>query len=329
MKKLKLGVLGVSNHFIKRIVIPANQLSNVELVAVASRSKSKANDCAQSFNIPHAFENYQSLLNSTSIDAVYIPLPNHLHAEWILKAADAGKHVLCEKPLSMNADEAQYVVEYCQKKGVCLMEAFMYKHHPQWQTALDIIRTNNIGKVNYIHTSFSYNNPSPTNIRNIKEYGGGGLRDIGCYAISVARFLMRKEPIQVISQLNMHSQFETDALSTAILDFGNSKATFTVSTNSSPFQRVDIIGSAGHISILLPFNTYSDTSAKINVVTAIGQREILFEPVDQYGLMISHFADTILNKKPISNLEDDAILNQKVMDAIIKSNKSGHWEATS
>ncbi len=326
MKKLRLGVLGVSNHFIKRIVLPAKQVSNIELIAIASRSEQKAIECAKSFDIPFYFGDYQSLLNSSEIDAVYIPLPNHLHAEWIMNAADAGKHVLCEKPLSMNADEAKVVFEYCQKKGVCLMEAFMYKYHPQWQTVRNIIRTNNIGKLTYIHTSFSYNNPSAENIRNVKEYGGGGLRDIGCYAISIAIFLTGKEPIQVVSQLNKHQQFETDVLSTAILDFGNCKATFTVSTNSSAFQKVDIVGTAGHISVHLPFNTYSDVPAKIDVTTAIGQRKISINPADQYGLMIHEFADSILNKKLASIVENDAILNQKVIDAVFKSADSGHWE---
>lgn len=169
MKKLSLGVLGVSNHFIKRIVLPAKQVADIELKAIASRSKLKADACAKAFDIPCSFDSYRELLNSSEIDAVYIPLPNHLHAEWITKAADAGKHILCEKPLSMNAGEAQSLLDHCRKRGVGLMEAFMYKYHPQWQAVRDIIRTGNIGRLSYIHTSFSYNNPAPDNIRNIKE----------------------------------------------------------------------------------------------------------------------------------------------------------------
>jgi len=326
MKKLRLGVLGVSNHFIKRIVLPAKQLTNIQLTSIASRSELKASKYAKAFDIPHYYGDYQQLLDSTDIDAVYIPLPNHLHGEWIRKAADAGKHILCEKPLSMNAHEAKAVVEYCQKKGVYLMEAFMYKYHPQWQKVRDIIRTNNIGKISFIHTSFSYNNPSPTNIRNIKAYGGGGLRDIGCYAISSARYLIEKEPIQVISQRVEHPDFKTDALSTAILDFGNCKATFTVSTNSNAFQKVDVIGTVGYITIHLPFNSYTDVPAKLTVVTAIGHREITIAPTDQYGLMLTGFANAILEQKPFSDIEDDAILNQKVIDAVINSAHTGRWE---
>jgi len=326
MKKISLGVLGVSNHFIKRVVLPAQQLANIDLKAIASRSELKAREYAKAFEIPHSYGDYQSLLDSSDIDAVYIPLPNHMHAEWIKKAADANKHILCEKPLSMSADEAKMVVEYCQTKGVYLMEAFMYKYHPQWQTVQNIIRTNNIGKISYINTSFSYNNPSPKNIRNIKEYGGGGLRDIGCYAISVSRYLIGKEPCQVVSQINAHPEFGTDELSSAILDFGNCKATFTVGTSSSAFQKVDIIGTAGHITVHLPFNTYEDVPAKVTVVTAIGQREISFPSANQYGLMIQAFADDILDQKQVSLVEDDAILNQKVIDAVQRSAESGRWE---
>ncbi len=326
MKTLRLGILGVSNHFIKRIVLPASETSCIQLAAIASRSESKAIEAAKEFGIDQAYGSYEELLRSDQVDAVYIPLPNHLHTEWIKKAADAGKHILCEKPMCMHADEVIDVVEYCQKKDVYLMEAFMYKHHPQWQKARDVIRTNNIGKIRYISTSFSYNNPAPSNIRNIKEYGGGGLRDIGCYAISVPRFLLGREPKRVISLLNEHKEFGTDELSSAILDFGDTQATFTVSTGASAFQKVDIIGTAGRVTVDLPFNTYADTDAKLIVDSAIGHREILIPPIDQYGQMLEDFANMIHNKTDISAEEDDAINNQRVIDAIFKSSVSEKWE---
>lgn len=326
MKKIKLGVLGVSNHFIKRIVLPLKEQEDIELKAIASRCSAKASDCAYRFEVPKSFKDYQSLLNNEEIDAVYIPLPNHLHAEWIKKAASAGKHVLCEKPLCLNADEVEEVIEHCQKNNVVLMEAFMYKHHPQWIKVRDIVRTNNIGTIRYINTSFSYNNPTATNIRNIKEYGGGGMRDIGCYAISVARFLLEKEPKQVIGLLDYHSEFGTDILSTAILDFGKARATFNVSTSANAFQKVDIVGSAGRITVHLPFNTYTDVIARVTVDTAIGEREIHFKPKDQYGMMLADFARMIRSEESVSKEEEDAYLNQKVIDAVIKSADSGIWE---
>ncbi|WP_439181966.1 Gfo/Idh/MocA family protein [Carboxylicivirga taeanensis] len=327
MKRIKLGVLGVSNHFIKRVVVPVQGLENVELAAIASRSELKAADVARQFNIEQAYGSYEALLNDNTIEAVYIPLPNHLHAEWIKKAADAGKHVLCEKPLSMDATEAMEVAEYCQKKGVVLMEAFMYKYHPQWKKVSEIIRTNNIGKVQYINTSFSYNNPSAANIRNIKEYGGGGLRDIGCYAISLSRFLMGKEPEKVIGLMSYHAEFKTDSLTTAILDFGGARATFNVSTAAAAFQKVDIVATAGRITIHLPFNAYNDVPAKVTVDSAIGTREINFEPVDQYALMVAEFAEIVLDKGHALENSDDAILNQKVLDAVVRSSEAGTWES--
>ncbi|MBS2213069.1 Gfo/Idh/MocA family oxidoreductase [Carboxylicivirga mesophila] len=327
MMKLKIGVLGVSNHFIKRVVLPMQELSNIELYAIASRSLNKSAEVAQQFNIEHYYGSYDQLLANKEVEAVYIPLPNHMHAEWIKKAANTGKHILCEKPMSMNAEEAMEVVEYCQKRGVILMEAFMYKHHPQWLKVRDIIRTNNIGKIQYINTSFSYNNASASNIRNVKEYGGGGLRDIGCYAISVPRFLLGKEPEKVVSLLSFHPEFGTDMLTSAILDFGTARATFNVSTCASAFQTVDVVASAGRITIDLPFNAYNDVPAKVTVESAIGTREILIEAADQYGLMIADFAEMVEGKQQVSVSEDDAILNQKVLDAVIRSSETSSWES--
>lgn len=326
MKRIKLGVLGVSNHFVKRVMLPLCELEKVELFAIASRSEQRAAETAHTFNVRKAYGSYEALINDTEVDAVYIPLPNHMHAQWIKLAAAAGKHILCEKPLCMNAAEAVEVVEFCQKKGVVLMEAFMYKYHPQWQKVRDIIRTNNIGKVQYINTSFSYNNPSATNIRNIKDFGGGGLRDIGCYGISVPRFLLGKEPVRVVSLLTNHPEFGTDMLTTAILDFGTARATFNVSTCANAFQKVDIVATAGRVTVHLPFNAYNDVICRITVDSAIGTREILIDPVDQYGLMINEFAELINQHEMVSSGEDDAILNQKVLDAVLKSSQTNAWE---
>ncbi|TRX71216.1 Gfo/Idh/MocA family protein [Carboxylicivirga sp. M1479] len=326
MKTIKLGGLGASNHFIKRIVLPATALESVDIVAIASRSAAKAEQVSKQFNIPKYYQSYEALLNDEELDAVYIPLPNHLHAEWIKKAALKGKHILCEKPMCMTSQELIEVKEVCDKNNVILMEAYMYKYHPQWIKVRDIIRTNNIGNIKYINTLFSYNNPSPSNIRNIKEYGGGGLRDIGCYAISVPRFLLDREPVRVISTMNYHKEFGTDDLTSAILDFESAQATFTVSTSTAAFQRVEIIATAGRITIHLPFNTYTDVPAKITVDTAISSRDILIDPVDQYGLMIDAFA-AMVNKGEES--DDDDLHNQKVLDAIERSSLSQSWEAIS
>ena len=326
MEKLRIGVLGVSNHFIKRIVLPLQKTSYCYVNGIASRDEEKAMSASGLFNIPNSYASYDELLDDDDIDAVYIPLPNHMHAEWIKKAADAGKHILCEKPMCMNAEEAKEAVDYASKKGVKLMEAFMYKFHPLWQHLKNVVTTNQIGKITYIHISFSYNNPSKTNIRNVKEFGGGAMMDIGCYAVSVARFVLDREPSKVVSLISRHPEFGTDMLSSAIMDFDGARATFSVGTLSEAHQKVEIIGTSGKIIIPLPFNTYVDVKSSISITGNIGEREIDFAPADQYGIMFDAFAKAVLQDESVPVSLNDAINNQKVVDAIFRSGESMKWE---
>ena len=326
MKKLKIGVLGVSNHFVKRIVLPLQKTQNCYIYGIASRNEEKAAFASKQFNIPKYYNSYDELLSDDDIDMVFIPLPNHLHAEWIKKSAEARKHILCEKPLCLNAGEAEEAIAYAEKKGVKLMEAFMYKFHPLWVHVKDIVRTNQIGKITYLHTSFSYNNPSRTNIRNIKEYGGGAMMDIGCYAVSVPRFILDSEPVKVVSLISEHPEFGTDMLSTAIMDFGGARATFSVGTTSEPHQRVEITGTAGKISIPVPFNTFVDVKSSITITNNIGTRAVEFKPADQYGIMFDAFADAVIRDKEVPVSIDDAIKNQKVVDAVFRSAGTMNWE---
>jgi predicted dehydrogenase len=285
MKKLKIGILGTSNHFLKRIVLPLQQTNNCEAFAIGSRNIEKAEAMAQEFNIPMWYGSYQAVLDDPDVDMIYIPLPNHMHKEWVEKSIDAGKPVLCEKPLGMTAAEANQMVAKAQEAGIPLMEGFMYMFHPMWQHARNIIKTGQIGDVQYIHTAFSYNNPSPTNIRNIPEYGGGALMDIGCYAISVPRFIMGKEPAQVMALQSTHPS----------------------------------------ITIHIPFNTYVDVAAKMTVTDGMGTRDIEFPPANAYGLMFDAFADAVINNKPLPVSHLDAINNMKVIDAVQKSGETNEW----
>jgi predicted dehydrogenase len=326
MDKFKIGILGTSNHFMKRIVLPLRESKYCETYAIGSRNINKAASVAQKFNIPLWFNSYEAVLETPEVDMVYIPLPNHRHKEWVDKAIDAGKPVLCEKPLGMNLQEARQMVEKAADADIPLMEAFMYKFHPMWQHARDIVQSKQIGHVHYIHTSFSYNNTSPSNIRNIPEYGGGALLDIGCYAISVPRFIMDSEPVKVMALDAIHPDFGTDMHFSAILDFEGSRATFSVSTTSKAFQRVDIIGSSGSISIHLPFNTYVDVSAKMTVADSLGVRDVEFPVSNAYGLMFDAFAHAVKEKKPLplSGMMD-AIKNMEIVDAVKKSAGNGQW----
>lgn len=325
MKKLRIGILGVSNHFIKRIIIPLTNSTNCTPFAIASRTTDNAAQAAKEFNIPVIHNNYQAILDDPNVDAVYIPLPNHIHAEWVIKSLKAGKPVLCEKPLAMNLHEAETMIKESEKTRVPLMEAFMFRFHPTWIHVRDLVRTNQLGKINYIHTSFSYNNPSPSNIRNIAAYGGGSLMDIGCYAISAPRFILNREPLRVMSLISTHPEFKTDMQTSGLLDFGESRATFHVSTTAEPFQKVDIIGTSGSVTIPIPFNTYVDTPSSIIVNTGMGSREIIFPVSNPYQLMFEEFASSVIENKSVPLPLSDAINNMKIIDAIRKSSEYNNW----
>lgn len=326
MNSVAWGVLSVSNHYRLRVhhQLADSTLSRVH--AIASRDSEKARLAARELGLEKSYGSYEALLADSSIDAVYIPLPNHLHAEWIKKAADAGKHILCEKPFAMDAAQASDAVRYAESRGVKIMEAFMYRFHPQWAHALSVVRSGEIGKIKFIHTQFTFDNKDPRNIRNILEAGGGALYDIGCYACSSARFIMGREPIRAISLVQRDSEFGTDILSSGVLDFGDSRALFTVSTQSFPVQQVDIIGSSGSISIYLPFNMYDDLPADMRIVTSIGSRMVKLGPAGQYRLMFDAFSRSILDGVPVPTPPSDAIGNMKAIDALFRSEKSGSWE---
>jgi len=325
MKPLRLGVLGVAYHFISRVLRPVQKSSLIELYAISSRSLEKSKNVSEKYNIPKYYGSYQDLLNDKSIEAVYIPLPNHLHLEWIKKSADAGKHIICEKPIALNTTEAKEAIDYALKKGVKIMEAFMYKFHPQWTYAKDLIKFGSFGKIQSIHTFFGYSNSDPENIRNIKSMGGGAILDIGCYAVSSSRFILGSEPKRVISLNDFDKNFGTDILSSGILDFGGVRTVFTVATQTFPWQKVEVHGSDGMFTVDMPFNPFDDYPAKITVNTSNGIREIRFDPVDHYGLEFEEFAKAIRNDTEVPNPPIDAINNIKVLDALFKSGETGNW----
>ncbi|MFC1538902.1 Gfo/Idh/MocA family protein [Candidatus Latescibacterota bacterium] len=326
MKPVRWGILSTANIFTKAFLVPMQKSEKVELYGIASRNAEKAKVAASSCGIPNHYGSYEDMLSDTSIEAVYIPLPNNMHLEWIKKSADAGKHILCEKPLTMNAGEAREAADYCKTKGVLLMEAFMYRYNPQWKRAKEIITTGNIGTVRSVQTYFSYNNNNPKNIRNIPELGGGALYDIGCYAISAARFMFGREPVKTVSLINRHSDFKTDILTSGILDFDDGHSVFTVGTLNFPYQKVDIIGTGGSIHIRIPFNTYTDVPAEMTVVTSVGSRELKFHPADQYEIQIDAFSESVRNGSPEPTPIEDAINNMSVIDAVFRSEQSGNWE---
>jgi predicted dehydrogenase len=326
MKPVVWGVMSISSHYVGRVHTNARKSPLIEMRGIASRSQEKARKAAAALRIPKAYGSYEELLADREIEAVYIPLPNHLHAEWVKKAADAGKHVLCEKPFALNAAEAEETMRYAESKGVLVMEALMYRFHPQWERVLEIIRSGELGEIHAVHSFFSYMIPDPTNIRNILDIGGGGLRDIGGYAVSCARLLLDAEPARVMSLVHRDANLRTDTLSTAVMDFGKARSVFTVATQTQAWQRVDVIGSGGQLSVLIPFNPHPDVSAEITVINWLGPRTITLPVSDQYALLLEAFSRAVRAGGPVPLPPRDAVKNLKVTDALFRSEKSGGWE---
>jgi predicted dehydrogenase len=327
MSKLKMGALGASGHLLTRIMLPLSQSEEVELIALASRNKEKAEKEALKWNIPKIYGSYEALLEDAEIEAVYIPLPNHMHLEWMKKAIDAKKHVLCEKPFTLDAKETDELIAYAKDKGVKIMEAFMYRFHPKWKKVQELMKVSGIGEVQTIHTIFSYNNQDENNIRNIKEYGGGALMDIGCYAINSARYILGQDPVSVVSKISYSDAFGTDILSSAILDFGKTRVLFTVGTAMYPMQEVKIYGTGGSIEVVIPFNDLDDIKGKIIVTTSLGQRVLEFEPTNQYGEMLDAFAKAVKDDIDVPLSLEDSRMNMHIIDQLVKSGKSNQWES--
>ena len=332
MKKLRMGVLGCSRHYALRVATPLRSSLLVEPYAVASRDAAKAKQFAKTWNLPVSYGSYEELLADPSVDFVYIPLPNHLHLEYIKKSADAGKPILCEKPLCLNAKEAAEAAEYCKKRKQPLMEAFMYRFHPQWVRAVEVVRAGELGNVLATSGVFAYTNKDGENIRNKADCGGGAILDIGCYTVSTSRLLMGGEPKRVAASLARDPVFKTDILSSAILDYGDGRtSTFTVSTQMFPHQRVTAYGTNGSLSVEIPFNMFADTPGKLTIATGIAKREVETQSVDQYLLMFDAFAQAVAEKTGSENLQvptpvSDAIANMAVLDAVFAAAASGKWE---
>ena len=326
MKPLTMGILGVAEHFRLRVRVPVVGLEEVRIKGVASRSLERAKVAAAEWQFEKGYGSYDDLLADDEIEAVYIPLPNHLHGEWIKKCADAGKHILCEKPIDLDQARAREAVEYAESKGVLLMEAFMYRFHPQWIRARELVEIGEIGAPQAIHTIFTYNNQDPENIRNNPDIGGGALLDIGCYAVSSARFLLGQEPSRVVCTIERHPTFGTDSLASAILDFGGARALFTVSTAMWPKQQVRVFGTGGTLAVNLPFNAFPDVPLTVTMENDLGVREIATGPVDQYAEMFKAFAAAVRAGGPVPTPPSDALANMKVLDALFRSAETGRWE---
>ena len=326
MKKLNWGILSTAKIGIEK-VIPAMQQGKLnEIVAIASRTHESAREAAKNLKIPKAYSSYQDLLDDTSIEAVYIPLPNHMHVPWTIKALAANKHVLCEKPIALTATEAKELLKETEKfPHLKVMEAFMYRHHPQWIRALELINGGGIGMVKTIHSFFSYYNDDPENIRNMVDIGGGGLMDIGCYCISLARLIFDEEPQRVFGKIEYDPGFETDRICSGILDFVQGTSTFTCSTQLVPYQRVNVFGTKGRIEIEIPFNAPPDKPCKMLFQNNEIIEEIEIKICDQYTIQGDLFSLAVLKNEKVPTPIEDAVENMKVLEAVIQSAEKEEW----
>ena len=326
MKKLNWGILSTAKIGIEK-VIPAMQQGKLsKIVAIASRTQESAREAAKNLKIPQAFGSYQDLLDDTSIDAVYIPLPNHMHVPWTIKALAANKHVLCEKPIALTATEAKELLKETEKfPHLKVMEAFMYRHHPQWIRALELINGGGIGMVKTVHSFFSYYNDDPENIRNMVDIGGGGLMDIGCYCISLARLIFDEEPQRVFGKIEYDPGFETDRICSGILDFVQGTSTFTCSTQLVPYQRVNVFGTKGRIEIEIPFNAPPDKPCKMLFQNNEIIEEIEIKICDQYTIQGDLFSLSVLKNEKVPTPIEDAVENMKVLEAVIQSAEKEEW----
>jgi predicted dehydrogenase len=326
MNKIKWGILSTAKIGVNK-VIPAIQRSRLgEVSAIASRDVRTAEPIAAKLGIPHVHSSYDALLADPAIDAVYIPLPNHLHIPWSVKALAAGKHVLCEKPLGLSSAEAQKLVDAAAAHPrLKVMEAFMYRLHPQWQAARRLLTDGAIGELRHVQSFFSYYNADPTNIRNNADIGGGGMMDIGCYCASLARWLFDAEPRRVIGLADLDPAFGTDRLTSAMLDFGNGTSTLSCSTQLAPYQRVNILGTEGRIEIEIPFNAPPDQPCRLWHQRGAATEEIVCEPVDQYTLQADAFARAILDDTPVPTPLSDAVANMRVIEAVLASARTNQW----
>ena len=330
-RKLRWGVLGAARIAVNKVV-PAMQRGRFsQVVALASRDAAKGERAARALGIARVHDSYEALLADPDVEAVYNPLPNHLHVPWTVRALEAGKHVLCEKHLGLDVAQVQEVMRARDRTGLRVQEAFMVRTHPQWLGVRELIRSGRIGTLRAVASFYSYFNDDPGNVRNVPEFGGGGLYDIGCYPITVARFLFESEPRRVAGCLERDPRFGTDRLTSGVLEFAGGQSIFTCSTQAAPYQRVQAIGTGGRIEVEIPFNAPPDRPCRVFVddgrdVFGAGIETVSFEVCDQYTVQGDLFSQAVLEGTPQPVPLEDALGNARVIAALFRAGESGGWE---
>jgi predicted dehydrogenase len=326
MAKVRWGVLSTARIGVEKVIPGLKRGKFSKVVAIASREFSKAKRTADKLDIAKAYDSYEEILADSEIDAIYNPLPNNMHVPWSIKTLEAGKHVLCEKPLGMNAAQAVELLEVAERHPeLKVMEAFMYRFHPQWQRAKLLVEEGAIGPCRTINSFFSYFNDNPHDIRNKPELGGGALLDIGCYNISLSRFILGLEPLWVFGTMGIDPEMGIDRRTSGVLDFGMATSTFTCATQVAPYQRVQIFGTEGRIEIEIPFNAPVKKRCRLWLEREGKVKQIKVEKGDQYAIQGDLFSQAIIKDKPVPTPLQDGIANMRIIDALRESAESGEW----
>ena len=327
--KLNYGVLGTAKIALEK-VIPAMAASDkFHVYGIASRDIAKANAAAERLNIPKTYRSYEEMIADPDIHVIYIPLPNHLHVEYTLKCIEAGKHVLCEKPIALNSADVEMLIRARNKYQVKVGEAFMVKTHPQWIKAKQLVQEGHLGEIKLIQGCFGYFNNDPNNIRNIDAFGGGAMWDIGCYPVMTSRFVLGEEPVKVLALMEYDKEFGTDILSSVVMKFLSSQAVFTAGTQMVPYQRMHFLGSKKRLELLIPFNSPNNSPTHIILdeggVYPKNQETISFDTCDQYTLQAEAFTKSIMEniKEPVTL--EESLANTRVLEAIFLSAKEERW----
>jgi len=331
MTTLRWGILSTANIATEKVIPGIRRAARNEIAAIASRDGETARRVADRLAIPRAHGSYEALLEDPDVDAVYIPLPNHLHAEWSIAAARAGKHVLCEKPLALTAADAERMIDAAETAGVHLMEAFMYRHHPSWVAVRQLVASGRIGTLTAVQSWFGFHNDDAANIRNIRDFGGGALYDVGCYCVNLSRMLFGGEPVRVEGAVVRDGAAGdgVDILTTGLLEFENGTASFGCSIRTEPDQRVDVYGSDGRISIGIPFNIPPDRPTQVFVTkggdppVAPATETLTFETKDPYAAEAERFAEAVLDGLPTPVPPSDAVANLRVIERLFDSADAG------
>lgn len=325
-KRVRWGVLGVAKIATEKVIPGMQQCKHARVTAIASRSQATADRAARALRIPRAYGSYDALITDENVDAIYIPLPNHLHLEWAIKAARAGKHVLCEKPIALRARDVERLIEVRDNTGVLIEEAFMYRGQPAWQKAMALMGAGRIGTLRAVVGVFSYFNADPANIRNIKAWGGGGVYDIGCYLINSARWAFGAEPVGIACALDRDPVSGVDTLASMLLEFPNGHATAVCSTQLTPFQRVTFFGTNARLEVEIPFNLSPDRGGRLRIddgkaLDGSSGEWIECKAANQYTIQGDAFSAAILKGKPAPYPLEDSLANMRVIDAVLSSRR--------